>query len=117
MGEPRKIRDPIHDFVSLTAKETDVVGTRIFQRLRGIKQLAFANLVYPSALHTRFEHSLGVCHVAGMLAKSLELPGDETIIVRLAALLHDLGHGPFSHVSEVSLEHYADRKAITTRIS
>lgn len=115
--EARKIRDPIHDFVSLTGKECEIIGTRIFQRLRGIKQLAFAYLVYPSALHTRFEHSLGVCHIAGLISESLRLKDEETRIVRLASLLHDLGHGPFSHVSELILEVYADRKAIKERAS
>ncbi len=73
-----------------------------------------ANLVYPGALHTRFDHSLGVCHVAGMLARQLGLADDsETPLVRLAALLHDLGHGPFSHVSENLLERYADRSTLS----
>jgi len=71
-----------------------------------------ANLVYPGALHTRFDHSLGVCHVAGLLSRQLGLSDDETSLVRLAALLHDLGHGPFSHVSENLLERYADRSKL-----
>ncbi|MFA6472995.1 MAG: HD domain-containing protein, partial [Candidatus Latescibacterota bacterium] len=100
MTEKRQIRDPIHDFISLDSKEADIVNTPIFQRLRGIRQLAFAYLVYPGALHTRFEHSLGVCHVAGSIADNLNLDKEEKRIIRLAALLHDIGHGPFSHVSE-----------------
>jgi hypothetical protein len=68
-----------------------------------------ANLVYPGALHTRFDHTLGVCHVAGLMAESLGLAEEEVGIVRLAALLHDIGHGPFSHVSENALERYAER--------
>ena len=67
-----------------------------------------ANLVYPGALHTRFDHSLGVCHVAGLMAEELGLADEDTELVRLAALLHDLGHGPFSHVSENSLSRFAD---------
>ena len=90
----------------------DLVGTPLFQRLRGIRQLAMANLVYPGALHTRFDHSLGVCHVAGLLARHLPLSDHEVRLVRLAALLHDLGHGPFSHVSENLLERYADRTSL-----
>nr|WP_246851598.1 HD domain-containing protein [Patulibacter sp. SYSU D01012] len=62
------------------------------------------NLVYPGALHTRFEHSLGVCHIAGKLADELELDPDLRRVVRAAALLHDVGHGPFSHVSEAVLD-------------
>jgi len=107
MAEPRKFRDPVHGFISLTAKEAEIVNTPVFQRLRGIKQLALANLVYPGALHTRFEHSLAVCHVASSMAKELHLSQEETGIVRLAALLHDIGHGPFSHVSENLLELYS----------
>jgi len=71
-----------------------------------------AHLVYPGALHTRFDHSLGVCHVAGLLADELDLSEHEQTIVRLAALLHDLGHGPFSHVSEDLLAWYADRSKL-----
>ncbi len=65
------------------------------------------------ALHTRFDHSLGVCHVAGLLSKQLGLDeNSEAALVRLAALLHDLGHGPFSHVSENLLERYAERSKL-----
>ncbi len=112
MSKRHQIRDPVHNFVELREKEIKLVGTPIFQRLRGIRQLAMANLVYPGALHTRFDHSLGVCHVAGLLSRQLGLDEDETTLVRLAALLHDLGHGPFSHVSENLLERYADRSKL-----
>lgn len=107
-----QIRDPVHNFISLREKEQRVLGTPTLQRLRGIRQLALACLVYPGALHTRFDHTLGVMHVAGQMAKSLELSDDDTATVRLAALLHDLGHGPFSHVSEYALERYADRSKL-----
>lgn len=112
MSEGRKIRDPIHGFLSLSSKEVDIVDTPVFQRLRKVRQLAFAHLVYPGAVHTRFEHSLGVCHIAGLIAEELRLNGDERTLIRLAALLHDLGHGPFSHVSEDALQMYADREKI-----
>lgn len=108
MSEPRSIRDPIHGFIRLNEKEADIIDTRAFQRLRNLRQLAFAYLVYPGAVHTRFEHSLGVCHVAGQLAKKLEFNDDEARLVRLAALMHDMGHGPFSHVSEEALEIFSD---------
>ncbi|MCY3018442.1 MAG: HD domain-containing protein [Planctomycetota bacterium] len=104
-----RIRDPVHNFLRLWEDEVKVVGTPLLQRLRGVKQLALACLVYPGALHTRFDHSLGVTHVAGMMAEALELDKDELELVRLAALLHDVGHGPFSHVSEYSLDRYANR--------
>jgi uncharacterized protein len=113
LAERHQIRDPVHNFVELWEKEIRLVGTPLFQRLRGIRQLAMANLVYPGALHTRFDHSLGVCHVAGLLSKRLQLDENaEAALVRLAALLHDLGHGPFSHVSENLLERYADRSKL-----
>lgn len=109
MGKIHKIRDPVHNFVELREQDLKIIDTPVFQRLRGIRQLAMANLAYPGALHTRFDHSLGVCHVAGMMAESLGLDGEEVTLVRLAALLHDLGHGPFSHVSEKSLARFADK--------
>jgi putative nucleotidyltransferase with HDIG domain len=71
-----------------------------------------ASLVYPGALHTRFDHTLGVAHVAGQMADELELDADEMRVVRRAALLHDVGHEPFSHVSEYALERFADREAL-----
>src|SRR5262249_4847126 len=109
MAKTHSIRDPVHNFVRLRDKEVNLINAPVFQRLRGIRQLALANLVYPGAVHTRFDHSLGVCHVAGLMADELDLPPDQVELVRLAALLHDLGHGPFSHVSELSLERFADR--------
>lgn len=115
MSEPRTIRDPIHGFIRLNEQESDLVDTRAFQRLRNLRQLALAHLVYPGALHTRFEHSLGVCYVAGLLADSLKFADDEKKLLRLAALMHDLGHGPFSHVSEEALELYADRSKLSSK--
>jgi HD superfamily phosphohydrolase len=112
MAKAHSIRDPVHNFVRLRDREIKLVNTRIFERLRGIRQLALANLVYPGAVHTRFDHSLGVCHVAGLMADEMDLPADQVELVRLAALLHDLGHGPFSHVSEISLDLFADRSKL-----
>ena len=107
MSSERNIRDPIHGFISVQGRELDVLDTPLFQRLRRIHQLAMARLVYPGALHTRFDHTLGVLHVAGRLCRQLDVDLHHTKIIRLAALLHDIGHGPFSHVSE----------SILTRIS
>ncbi len=109
-----EVRDPIHGLIEYSSLEEQVFSSRAVQRLRGIHQLAMAYLVYPGALHTRFDHSLGVMHVAGEMAKSLNsyyekhddkkvLDDEEVEDVRLAALLHDVGHGPFSHVSETPL--------------
>lgn len=104
-----EVRDPIHGFIHRAEHEQQIIDTALFQRLRRIKQLAMAALVYPGALHTRFEHSLGALHVAGRMAVGLQLSDSERRLVRLAALLHDVGHGPFSHVSEPLLERFAQR--------
>ncbi len=97
------VRDPLYGFVGLTEKEVILLDTIPLQRLRRIKQLANAHLVYPSAMHTRFEHSLGVMHIAGRMAEHLNFSDHDIKIVRYAALLHDIGHGPFSHVFEAAL--------------
>jgi uncharacterized protein len=99
-----ELRDPIHGFIHKNAREKKIIDSSLFQRLRRIKQLALASLVYPGALHTRFDHSIGVMHVAGRIAQKLGLTQDERQILRFAALLHDIGHGPFSHVSEDVLQ-------------
>lgn len=102
-----EIRDPIHGFIEYNEIEKKLINTYVFQRLRNIKQLALANYVYPGAVHTRFEHSLGVMHLAGKIAKNLKIDEDEIKIIRIAGLLHDIGHGPFSHISEQLLEKYS----------
>jgi HD superfamily phosphohydrolase len=101
------IRDPVHGFITIDDEQARIINTAVFQRLRRIRQLACASLVYPGALHTRFEHSLGVCHVAALMADCLKLGDYEKKLVSLAALLHDVGHGPFSHISEYSLQRFA----------
>lgn len=101
-----EIRDPIHNFIEFDAREERVINSRPLQRLRRIRQLALSTLAYPGAHHSRFEHSLGAMHVAGRLADRLALSAEETRSVRLAALLHDVGHGPFSHVTEELLEEF-----------
>lgn len=100
------IRDPIHGDIFLSELELRVIDTPEFQRLRRIKQLGMTYLVYPSANHTRFEHSLGALHLAGRLASRLGLSNAERALVRMASLLHDLGHGPLSHTSEELLARY-----------
>lgn len=113
MADFHEMRDPIHGFVKLSDKEMALINTRVFQRLRRIRQLAMTFLVYPGAVHTRFDHSIGVMHIAGRICAKLrelnpEIVREEDIArVRFAALLHDIGHGPFSHVSEALLEKYA----------
>ncbi len=80
--------------------------------LRQAKQFALADLVYPGAVHTRFEHSIGTMHVAGLLANQLVDDEESRRLVRLCALLHDVGHGPFSHVSEDLLDRYYDSSQV-----
>ncbi len=100
----KDISDPIYQFIKLYPQELKVVDSFVFQRLRYIKQLGVAYMVFPSAQHTRFEHSLGVMNLAGEIYKSLGYRDQRLFeIVRLAGLLHDVGHPPFSHTTEVLL--------------
>jgi HD superfamily phosphohydrolase len=98
------IVDPIHDFIRVYDHELNIIDTPIFQRLRRIRQLSGAHLTYPAAQHTRFEHSLGAMHIASQAGQALNEKGilklDDIEILRLAGLLHDIGHGPFSHLFE-----------------
>tara|TARA_B100001113_G_scaffold62498_1_gene47653 strand:+ start:1346 stop:2620 length:1275 start_codon:yes stop_codon:yes gene_type:complete len=96
----RRVRDSIHDYIDLDALESSLVDTEPFQRLRWIKQLGSANLVYPGANHTRLEHSIGVSHLAKQMASQSEVPKDEINLVSIAGLLHDLGHSPYSHLAD-----------------
>jgi len=99
-----EIKDPIYGYVYITEEEREVIDSFPVQRLRRLRQLAGAEFVYPSANHTRFEHSVGVMHLAGLLSENPNLSPyfseDERRMIRIAALLHDVGHGPFSHVFE-----------------
>lgn len=116
MAKIYEVRDPIHGFVRFNELERDIINHPAFQRLRRIRQLAWTDMVYPGAMHTRFEHSLGVMHVASRLFDTICERNRELLqheyqigsgarerlkqIVRLAALLHDVGHTPFSHSGE-----------------
>jgi HD superfamily phosphohydrolase len=101
-----EIRDPVHGYVPLEGIALEIADTPRMQRLRWIKQLGLASLVYPGANHTRFEHSLGAYHLANLLAKQLGLNDEETMLIGAAALLHDVGHGPLSHATESALSPY-----------
>lgn len=117
-----EFRDPIHVFIRVNSNERDVVDSRPFQRLRYIHQLALTYLVYPGATHRRFEHSLGVMELASRVYDVITrpenivdasvqeiMPRDQhlyqywRIVLRMAALCHDLGHLPFSHAAEKAL--------------
>lgn len=111
-----EFRCPVHGFVTLSDWEREIISQPDYQRLRRIRQLAWTDQVYPGAMHTRFEHSLGVMHVATEMFDEIvkssrevlerELKFDQAgldrdrILVRLTALLHDVGHSPFSHAAE-----------------
>jgi HD superfamily phosphohydrolase len=109
----KEVRDPVHGFIYLNEIEMKIVNTQVFQRLRYIRQLAFTHLVYPGAEHSRFAHSLGVMEFATRMFETLMLKHQRRDLrwsearmkrnrqlLRLAALLHDTGHPPFSHASE-----------------
>ena len=107
------IRDPVHNYIIINKEEKKLIDTEPVQRLRYLKQTPSASFVYPGANHTRFEHSLGVCHLIGKIAKSLKDSGsiskldkweEDVQKARIAALLHDIGHGPFSHTFEFFLK-------------
>jgi len=108
----KRIRCPIHNYITLMDRDMAIVDLPVFQRLRGIKQLGMAYLVYPGARHTRFEHSLGVYHLGGIVSDMLRLSPEEKDIILLSGLLHDIGHGPFSHIMEsVSPQTHEERSA------
>lgn len=114
-----EIRCPVYGFVSLNDLEWEVISQPAFQRLRRVRQLAWTDQVFPGAMHTRFEHSLGVMHMASMLYDGIVTRSKDILrsefgytdeglrrhrqLVRLATLLHDVGHGPFSHAAEALL--------------
>jgi HD superfamily phosphohydrolase len=102
----KHIRDPLYGYISVTEDELRVIGMPSVQRLRCVQQLGLSSAVYPGATHTRFEHSLGVMHLAGELSESLGLSHEKTQAYRLAGLLHDVGHAPFSHATEYMMEAY-----------
>lgn len=116
-----EIKDPVHGYIELNKLEIDLIDTSQFQRLRRIKQLSAAHLTYPGAEHTRFHHSLGVLHIAGKIAQRLAnaqlITQEEVQKLRIAGLLHDIGHGPFSHLfEEVLKKRNLNHEQMTTKI-
>ncbi len=103
------INDPVYGFIHIPSEILfDLIEHSYFQRLRRIKQLGLTNFVYPGATHTRFQHALGCLHLMGLAiqvirSKGIEITDDEAEAVSAAILLHDIGHGPFSHALEFSI--------------
>ncbi len=117
----KQIFCPIHGFITITPLMKQIIDTPEFKRLHNLRQAGVAYLVFPSANHTRFEHSIGVSHLAGNLINQLKTNQpelnitDRTVeLVRIAGLIHDIGHGPFSHlydtvISKYKLPHHEER--------
>ncbi len=112
-----RILDPIHKYIVFSDEEAQIVDSAIFQRLRYIRQLGFAEFAFPGAVHNRFLHSLGVFHVAGCMFDALfthyapfsqKKKQQFRQALCLAALLHDVGHGPLSHISEKAMPRLSD---------
>jgi len=109
LNKKKIINDPVYGFISIpTDLVYDLIEHRYFQRLRYIKQLGMTHLVYPGALHTRFHHALGAMHLMSLAIETLRYKGlqitqAEEEAVTVAILLHDIGHGPFSHALEQAI--------------
>jgi HD superfamily phosphohydrolase len=109
LNKKKIINDPVYGFINIpSALIFDLISHPFFQRLRYIKQLGMTHLVYPGALHTRFHHALGAMHLMSLAIEILRSKGhdispDEEQAATIAILLHDIGHGPFSHALEHSL--------------
>ena len=106
--EHKVIRDSIHGDIKIEGLFLDLLKTPELQRLYNIKQLGLAHLVFPGAHHTRLEHSLGTYNIAFKAANLLELDKNDAELISCAALLHDIGHGPFSHTLESILRNTLD---------
>jgi HD superfamily phosphohydrolase len=100
------IKDPVHGYVEVEDFALALLDSPPLQRLRYIRQLGFSYLVYPGANHTRFEHSLGTMFLADVAARRFGLSDEDRTLVIAAGLLHDIGHGPFSHASEPLMEQF-----------
>ncbi|MHB8051959.1 MAG: HD domain-containing protein [Methanoregula sp.] len=100
------IKDPVHGYVEVEDFALALLDSLPLQRLRYIRQLGFSFLVYPGANHTRFEHSLGTMFLADVAARRFGLSDEDRTLVVAAGLLHDIGHGPFSHASEPLMEQF-----------
>jgi uncharacterized protein len=116
--EFKTINDTVHGSIRLDPLVLDLMETLELQRLNSIRQLGLTYLVFPGANHSRIEHCLGVAHIAGRMADALGLPREDRELVSAAGLLHDVGHGPYSHTLEhvLSSELAVDHMHLTQRI-
>ncbi len=120
LNKKKIINDPVYGFITIpTELVFDLIEHPYFQRLRYIKQLGMTHLVYPGALHTRFHHALGAMHLMRMAIETLcnkgqDITPDEQEALTIAILLHDIGHGPFSHALEQSIVQGITHEAIST---
>jgi len=103
------IRDPIHGYIEIDELITALLDTVEMQRLHRIKQLGFSYLVYPGANHTRFEHSLGTYHLMNLILDRFAIAREREQELRVASLIHDVGHGPYSHVIEPVIKKYTGK--------
>ncbi|RUR08480.1 HD domain-containing protein [Legionella septentrionalis] len=112
MSSSHIINDPIHGVMLFSEEEKDIIKHYMdkpyFQRLRRIKQLGCGDLIFPGAVHTRFSHSLGACYLAKKVCEKLEITAEKQEIM-IAALLHDIGHGPFSHAFEKMYKNLSEK--------
>ena len=113
----RRIADPVHGTIRLSELEIELLSTQAFQRLRNVKQLGLAHLVFPGADYSRLSHSIGVNHVTGRILDSLinntgeEIDDAEYELYRVAGLMHDVGHYPFSHTFENAVSTFYQNKS------
>jgi HD superfamily phosphohydrolase len=122
LNKKKIFNDPIYGFLTIPSELIfDIIDHPIFQRLRRIRQLGLTDLVYPGALHTRFHHALGAMHLMGIALDTLQSKGhaisaEEREAAQIAILLHDIGHGPFSHALEFTLMEAVSHETISRLI-
>ncbi len=109
------LRDPVHGTIAVEDWAMPILDAPVLQRLRRIQQLGTAHLVYPGANHKRFEHSLGASHLAGILGAAVGFEPHDVRTAKAAALLHDVGHGPFSHAFEALVKEQGRRHEETSQ--
>jgi HD superfamily phosphohydrolase len=117
MTTTQRIFCPLHKNIELSPLICSILNTPEMQRLRDVKQLGATYFVFPSANHSRLEHSLGVCHLAGIMGKNLQKKHPELNItdrfielLKIAGLIHDIGHGPFSHLYDNYVKHFDEQE-------